>query len=206
MFGQKIKERKKELSKNIFEYKESSAGGIIITGLKRNERVSHLEIPDNIDRQPVTHIDANAFTDNETIKSVNIGKNVRFLGSGAFWGCTNLNNVSYSKLTDIASRCFAECTSLSYFDFTNVETVNSSAFAESGLKKVIIPSSVKDVKTYAFKCCEELTMVFWSNEHDIPFRCFFNCKNLKTVILSDQIKNIECHAFDACPNAEFTFV
>ena len=191
------------MSKNIFEYKESSAGGIIITGLKRNERVSHLEIPDNIDQQPVTHIDDNAFTDNTTI---NIGKNVRFLGSGAFLGCTNLNNVSYSKLTDIAFRCFAECTSLSYFDFSNVEIINGSAFAESGLKKVIIPSSVKGVRPLAFKCCEELAMVFWNNELDIPFRCFFNCKNLKTVILSDKIKNIERRAFDGCPNAEFTFI
>ncbi len=194
------------MSKNIFEYKESSAGGIIITGLKRNERVSHLEIPDNIDQQPVTHIDDNAFTDNTTIDSVNIGKNVRFLGSGAFLGCTNLNNVSYSKLTDIAFRCFAECTSLSYFDFSNVEIINGSAFAESGLKKVIIPSSVKGVRPLAFKCCEELAMVFWNNELDIPFRCFFNCKNLKTVILSDKIKNIERRAFDGCPNAEFTFI
>ena len=178
----------------------------MITGLKRNERVSHLEIPDNIDRQPVTHIDDNAFTDNETIDSVNIGKNVRFLGSGAFWGCTNLNNVCYSKLTDIAFRCFAECTSLSYFDFSNVEIINGSAFAESGLKKVIIPSSVKGVRPLAFKCCEELAMVFWNNELDIPFRCFFNCKNLKTVILSDKIKNIERRAFDGCSNAEFTFI
>lgn len=194
------------MSKNIFEYRETSAGGIMITGLKRNERVSHLKIPDNIDRQPVTHIGDNAFTDNETIDSVNIGKNVRFLGSCAFCRCTNLNNVSYSKLTDIAFRCFAECTSLSYFDFSNVEIINGSAFAESGLKKVIIPSSVKDVKSYAFKWCEELAMVFWSNELDIPFRCFSNCKNLKTVILSDKIKNIECNAFEACPNAEFTFV
>lgn len=178
----------------------------MITGLKRNERVSHLEIPDNIDQQPVTHIDDNAFTDNTTIDSVNIGKNVRFLGSGAFWGCTNLNNVSYSKLTDIAFRCFAECTSLSYFDFSNVEIINGSAFAESGLKKVIISSSVKGVRPLAFKCCEELAMVFWNNELDIPFRCFFNCKNLKTVILSDKIKNIERRAFDGCPNAEFTFI
>ena len=123
------------MSKNIFEYKESPAGGIIITGLKRNERVSHLEIPDNIDRQPVTHIDANAFTDNETIKALILEKCEIFWAAVLFWGCTNLNNVSYSKLTDIAFRCFAECTSLSYFDFTNVETVNSSAFAESGLKK-----------------------------------------------------------------------
>lgn len=68
------------MSKNIFEYRETSAGGIMITGLKRNERVSHLEILDNIDQQPVTHIDDNAFTDNTTIDSVNIGKNVRFLG------------------------------------------------------------------------------------------------------------------------------
>lgn len=194
------------MSKNIFEYRETSAGGIMITGLKRNERVSHLEIPDNIDQQPVTHIDDNAFTDNTTIDSVNIGKNVRFLGSGAFLGCTNLNNVSYSKLTDIAFRCFAECTSLSYFDFSNVEIINGSAFAESGLKKVIIPSSVKGVRPLAFKCCEELAMVFWNNELDIPFRCFFNCKNLKTVILSDKIKNIERRAFDGCPNAEFTFI
>ena len=57
MFGQKIKEVKK-LSKNIFEYRETSAGGIMITGLKRNERVSHLEIPDNIDQQPVTEENA----------------------------------------------------------------------------------------------------------------------------------------------------
>lgn len=194
------------MSKNIFEYRETSAGGIMITGLKRNERVSHLEIPDNINQQPVTHIDDNAFTDNTTIDSVNIGKNVRFLGRGAFWGCTNLNNVSYSKLTDIAFCCFAECTSLSYFDFSNVEIINGSAFAESGLKKVIIPSSVKGVRPLAFKCCEELAMVFWNNELDIPFRCFFNCKNLKTVILSDKIKNIERRAFDGCPNAEFTFI
>lgn len=49
-------------------------------------------------------------------------------------------------------------------------------------------------------------MVFWNNELDIPFRCFFYCKNLKTVILSDKIKNIERRAFDGCPNAEFTFI
>lgn len=139
------------MSKNIFEYRETSAGGIMITGLKRNERVSHLEIPDNIDRQPVTHIGDNAFTDNETIDSVNIGKNVRFLGSCAFCRCTNLNNVSYSKLTDIAFRCFAECTSLSYFDFSNVEIINGSAFAESGLKKSNYPFQRERCKIICFQ-------------------------------------------------------
>ena len=73
-----------------------------------------------------------------------------------------------------------------------VTTISFQAFSHQlGMKKVIIPDSVKEIGGYAFSGCPALEeVVFSDNIEKIGDRAFFNCKKLKTVNLPSEIINI----------------
>lgn len=77
-----------------------------------------------------------------------------------------------------------------------VTTISYRAFAHQlGMKKVIIPDSVKEIGEYAFQDCPALEEVIFSdNLQRIGNRAFFDCKKLKTVNLPSKIIEIDEYA------------
>jgi endoglucanase len=89
----------------------------------------------------VTSIAANAFKKKTKITSVTIGKNVKSIGSKAFYGCTKLKTVKFksgSALTTIGSKAFYNC---------------------KALTKITIPSKVSKIGKQAFYKCSKLKTV-----------------------------------------------
>ncbi len=66
-----------------------------------------VKVPDNIKikgkKYPVTKIAARAFYKNKGLTKVNIGKNVKTIGSSAFEGCANLKNITFKTVNMIKS-------------------------------------------------------------------------------------------------------
>ena len=66
-----------------------------------------VKVPDNIKikgkKYPVTKIAAKAFYKNKGLTKVNIGKNVKTIGSSAFEGCANLKNITFKTVNMIKS-------------------------------------------------------------------------------------------------------
>lgn len=96
-------------------------------------------IPDTIDDLPVIGIENNAFNENQTVKSITIGKNVANIGEYAFAECLNLESVvTPSGLLTIGRSAFAGC---------------------EKLRNIVVPMGVKTIPQSAFSGCTSLKSV-----------------------------------------------
>ena len=103
-----------------------------------------------------------AFSNCQSIKSVEIGESVISIGSSAFSGCSGLTSVTIpNSVTSIGSWSFADCSGLTSVTIPNsVTSIGGSAFDGCrGLTSVTIPNSVTSIGQYAFRGCSGLTKV-----------------------------------------------
>lgn len=106
------------------------------------------------------------------------------IGQNAFFGCTNLANVS---LPD------------------NLTTIGESAFSRSGLTALVLPSTLTTVGTDAFFQCEQLENVEMkqlSGSCTFGNRAFGSCFQLKHITLSEGVTAISTQMFDKCSMLE----
>jgi hypothetical protein len=92
--------------------------------LRYNGSATDVTLPPNI------RAIADAFCDNDTIKSVTVPNGVTKIGSAAFSGCNQLSRVVVGKgVTEIADTAFAGCSALSYIHLPKALTyVGNGAF------------------------------------------------------------------------------
>lgn len=117
------------------------------------------------------------------ITSVTLGKSVTKIGQAAFSGCTALASVTVpSSLTTIMPEAFYGCSSLKSFNFPKAITyVGMSAFKGSGLETAIFSST---------------------NDFEIRYQAFKDCKNLKSVVLPGANIDMESQVFYGCDAIE----
>ncbi len=128
----------KEMGKRVFEE----------TALKK------IRIPDG-----VTVINNYSFQHCTSLTEVDLN-NVEEVGSCAFEGCTELPDVEFKKVKVVRDRAFDNCFSLTKVDTANIETIEDSAMNHcSGIKEVILRDSLRDLGSYAFFNCSQITSV-----------------------------------------------
>lgn len=203
---------------------------VLITG--RQVGFDELIIPDEIRGYPVVEIGAEAFSGDEALVLLTIGKNVKIIGenafaecpllarvqvsdalrkvdSGAFYACPRLAEFIGAKNLDyIEEVAFYNCSALAYFDFSNNLTkVGNEAFSGcESLTKVVLPAKVKDIGLGAFSYCSSLTKVTMPNLKNIPDRLFLNCISLDKVTVPTSVENIGAHAFRGCSKLKTIYV
>ena len=154
-------------------------------------------------------------------------------GVNLFYGCQNLTSVNIlsADITTIPEGMFANCLKLEDVNTPeneepfvnipeNITGLGHEAFRASGVKKVVLPVSVKafavsgsvDRLASYFEDCANLTDVeFKGKVTDIGMRAFYNCEklvNIKfaggsigsdgTIVLPDTLVNIGSAAFKNC--------
>lgn len=115
---------------------------------KSDKKLTSVAIPDS-----VTLISDDAFENQTSLTSVNVGKNVVSIGVSAFEGCTNLKTVVISDATEsISAHAFDRCTSLESITLgKNVKKIGGSAFEEcTSLKVITIPASIEELGAWVF--------------------------------------------------------
>ena len=123
---------------------------------------SDVVFPDSIAYRYVARIANNAFTDNDTITSVDFSQTTRFssIGVRAFSNCTSLNCPVEipNTVTEIKNGAFFNCTSLpSAYINANISEINRETFYNcTSLKNVTIPSTVTKIGELAFSYCPSL--------------------------------------------------
>ena len=105
------------------------------------------------------------------------------------------------EITIIDTGSFTECTRLTSIIIPDtVKSIRSWAFSECiGLKSIIIPSKVKVISWNAFDGCTGLTSIILENGvKSIGERTFRNCISLKSITIPDTFEWIVDNAFVGC--------
>ncbi|SCY51564.1 Leucine rich repeat-containing protein [Lachnospiraceae bacterium XPB1003] len=115
-----------------------------------------VKIPNFIGVFPVISIQGGCFKDNETIETVVIPNNVKYIGAFAFEECVNLKSVEASRIKVIGEYAFSGDIKLEKVELgDNVQTIERLAFAEChALTYIPSRSSLKEIGGGAFAECE----------------------------------------------------
>lgn len=148
-------------TKTIFRVTNKTAFSKAVEYVSSNSKKDVVLVPDKVvingDTYKVTSVSDSAFKDNETIKAVVIGKNVKKIGKNAFVGCKNLEEVELpNSITTINDKAFYQCTKLKSITISSkVSKIGKQAFYGcKNLKKITIKTKKltnKKIGSNAFK-------------------------------------------------------
>lgn len=101
------------------------------------------------------------------ITTVNIGKNVTYIGIYAFYNCILLKSLTFGD---------------------SVKTINAFAFSGcSNLTSIVLPKSVRFIDTGAFSYCKSLKSVVIENDSCVVNNAFTGCDYLEEIKCSDKV-------------------
>lgn len=164
---------------------------------------SSINIPDKIDDITVTGIGAFAFASTKTT-SATIPNTITTIGTCAFAGCTNLNNIILPNGVELISdNAFANCRSLT--DITIPSSINgfgNSVFLNCySLTNVTVENRVKFLGNATFLGCIKLTNITLPNTlESIGESTFEGCISLKNIAIPSGVTTIYNTAFSNCIN------
>ena len=168
---------------NADGFKFVDGSGVSITGYEGS--ATDVIVPATINGHKVTRIEAEAFKDNTTMKSVKLPDTLTNIERQAFWGCTGLTAIELpASLKKIGTRAFADTKITSIYIPSSVTTSNLSLAGANSLDsvefapgtktipegacqevtatRVTIPATVKSVGDYAFQGAQYLTDVYFN--------------------------------------------
>ena len=126
----------------------------------------NLEIPGGViingTAYSVKGIDAEAFKDCKTLKSITMEGNVAIIGAQAFFGCTSLETVDMGDdVVSIGYQAFYACTELKEVKMSKkLDNIAESAFeACFSLPSIIIPKNVTMIEPFAFSRCRSMSSI-----------------------------------------------
>lgn len=100
-----------------------------------------------------TTIDSHAFSQCSGLQSVDLPACMT-ISDGAFSNCSDLQSVVLSVCTTIGEGAFSGCSDLQSVDLPKVESIGSSAFVSSGITKVSLPGTLKNM---GYRCFDTVT-------------------------------------------------
>lgn len=157
---------------------------------------------DNTDKVPVTRIQSGAFRQsyNGGPSSINIPSTITTIDESTFY-YNNINNYNYNyNLTGITvDGGNKNYSSIDGVLFNKDKTVLIHYPSKKTGANYTIPSSVTEIKPYAFFDCDNLTSVTIPNGvTTIGNNAFENCSNLISVNIANSVTTIGSYAFENC--------
>ena len=171
---------------------DDAAQTVTITGC--DTTVTAIEIPNSLEKLPVTKIAEQAFYNNElnnphdSLTSVKLPSTLTNIGKSAFYNCTNLSNVDLTactELTTIGDEAFSGNSALTSVKFpASLRYIGSYAFNNCGLTNVDLSGCTQllSLGESAFNCNKELVAVkLPPNVETISESAFWGCEKLADV-------------------------
>ena len=165
-----------------------------------------------------------AFANNEIVRTIKMPNSVTHIMECAFWYCSNLENVVFSKCIEkIDNQAFVGCKKLTQVEIPKETKLGSNAFENCyaladndfiiindyliqylGSDKIVnIPDGVRVIGESAFETNDSIIKVNMPDSIEIIGNSAFTyCENLKEVVASRNIKKIGQQAFYNCKELE----
>lgn len=138
--------------------------------------------------ETLTTITDGVFRGNENLESVTIGKNVSYIGAGAFQDCENLYEIIFAEgdngatALEIGAHAFDGCGKYSYTQFS-----------------MVLPARTNKVGEYAFANMTYLTSITMNDGlEEISDYMFYDDQRLEVVTIPAAVKTIGKSAFYHC--------
>lgn len=130
-----------------------------VTSLGSNEYKFHFTAP--IDQVP-----AGAFDRNKDITAVTfMPESIRLIGDSAFYYCDNLKSVAFNEgLEEIGAHAF-----------------HTNPNSYTGISEFTLPSTLKTIRSYAFKDCRNKTITIPENVTTMDEYAFWDCGAAETI-------------------------
>jgi hypothetical protein len=159
---------------------------------------SDIVIPDiSPSGDDVVSIGDDAFRNYSDLTSIVIPDNITHIGSNAFYGCQNLEDVYIKNIESWLNIEFEN----SYSHPNEFGTLHILGNDGSEITDIIIPDGIETVPEYAFMNAINITsVVIPSSVSVIGEIAFLNCSNLASIVISDGVTVIGENAFDSCTN------
>ena len=158
-----------------------------------------VNIPDG-----VTELGNAAFRDCTSLKEIELPDSVTTVGTFLFKSCSSLEKANVpAGLTSVGYAMFSSCKSLKEISVPDTITkIEDSGFYEcESLETLDLPKGITEIEQYAF-ARSGVTELDLHNISDIPYRAFFQCRDLEKLILADKITSYGGEAFRECEALE----
>ena len=180
-----------------------------------------VDIPENLDRYPISSIGDAAFSFCSSLTSISIPDSVTSIGFNPFAGCDNLTKIKVSPdhptLATIDGVLFDKreqklicypCafTENSYSISQGISSIGDAAFSFcSSLTDISIPDSVTSIGDNAFSYCSSLTSISIPDSvTSIGDNAFSRCSSLTSISIPDSVTSIGVWAFSGCTSLTLT--
>ena len=207
---------------NDFLYIEKN-GKYYISGLSEQglSKTTLITSEYDTDGNSVYGIYDNTFKNNKTLLDITITKNIKEIGTLAFYGCTSLTNIKlHEGLEKIGSRAFDNCNLIKEIVIPSTVKTISSATSTTGtsttlptsVEKVTFSDGMTIIPEYACAKCKKLTTVDIPHSViEIGIRAFAKCESLSDIYYNgdsrtwnaikinsynDPIQNATIHYYD----------
>ena len=141
----------------------------------------------------IQNITSNSFYNCNKITEIKIPANVSDIAGGAFSYCINLKNV----YVDEDNNSFCDIDGI-LFNKNITEIYSFPPGKSKELDEYVIPSSVSNIREYAFSSCSFKSVFMPDSIIKISAFAFSSCKYLNKIVLPESITFIEEYAFYNC--------
>lgn len=147
--------------------------------LNGTDTLKSVDLPKNLKSVP-----SNCFANCKGLEKISLPDGVETIGHDAFTFCEALTEVTMGdNVKTIENRAFKGCKALKQIKLSaGLETVENDVFSVTGLESIELPEGVKIIGTSSFKQCAELkTAVLPSTLEKIGEFSFASCTNLESL-------------------------
>lgn len=140
-------------------------------------------IPEELEGCPVVDISDGAFRNNENIKAVKIGDNVKTIGDSSFVNCSSLEYVLFGKSVEsVGDGTFVGCANMKEFRL-NEGLISVGELAICGAEvPTIIPKSVTEIGLNGFKQPVKVYAGSYAEEYIVDYAANFGAEFVYEII------------------------
>ena len=178
-----------------------------------DEKDNNIIIPSKYKGIPVRSIGESAFSECNSLTSVEIPSSVTNIEDYAFEHCYSLTNISISSsVTYIGDYAFDDCDKLQYNEYDNAYYLGNKEnpyvvlikVKDDGIEQCLINSNCRIIGEYAFEGCTSLTSVeIPATVTNIGDYAFKRCYKLTNITIPSSVTNMGDNVFDDCYKLQY---